>query len=71
MSAGTTQYAGAASSGAEFTGVLSDPGIELYAPGAQVTPGVSADPALKNQVRCAYVKAANTANIFSKGSCGP
>ncbi len=70
MSTGTAAYAGAASSGAEFTGVLSDPGVELYAPGAQVTQGVNADPALKNQVRCAYVKAANTANIFSKGSAG-
>jgi hypothetical protein len=70
ISTGTAQYAGGASTGSEFTGVLSDPNIELYAPGAQVTPGVNADPALKNQVRCAYVKAANTANIFSKGSAG-
>jgi hypothetical protein len=70
MSTGTAPYAGATSSGAEFTGVLSDPGVELYAPGAQVTQGVNADPALKNQVRCTYVKAANTANIFSKGSAG-
>ena len=75
MSTGTAAYTGGGSTGAEFTGVLSDPsgatpGIELYAPNAQITPGVNADPALKNQVRCAYVKAANTANIFSAGSKG-
>ncbi|HEY8052191.1 MAG TPA: hypothetical protein VIE42_05240 [Steroidobacteraceae bacterium] len=75
ISTGTAAYAGAASSGTEFTGVLSNPsgstpGIELYAPGAQVTQGVNADPALKNQVRCAYVKAANTANTFYAGSAG-
>jgi len=70
MSTGTAAYTGAASSGAEFTGVLSDPGIELFAPGAQTTPGVNADPAMKNQVRCGYVKAANTANIFSAGPKG-
>jgi hypothetical protein len=74
ISAGTTLYTGAASTGSEFTGVLSNPGanpgVQFYPPGTQLTAGVNADPALKNQVRCNYVKAANTANIFSAGSAG-
>src|SRR5215469_8952226 len=71
ISAGTTAYTGSSSTGTEFTGVLSDPNGAT--PGVQLLSGsgnASADVALKNQVRCSYVKAANTANIFSKGSAG-
>ena len=75
ISTGTSLYQGDGSTGSEFTGALSapsgsTPGVQLYPAGAQVTPGVNADPALKNQVRCAYVKAANTANVFSAGPKG-
>jgi len=57
MSTGTAAYTGAASSGAEFTGVLSDPGIELFAPGAQTTPGVNADPEKKKRKKILRKKA--------------
>jgi hypothetical protein len=66
ISAGTTPYAGSGSTGSEFTGALSNPSGST--PGVQLIPGGgSADAALKNQVRCSYVKAANTANIFATG----
>jgi hypothetical protein len=69
ISAGTTAYQGASSTGSEFTGALSDPSGST--PGVQLIPGGgSADAALKNQVRCSYVQAANTANIFAAGPAG-
>ncbi|HWW32731.1 MAG TPA: hypothetical protein VNY70_05120 [Steroidobacteraceae bacterium] len=69
ISAGTTPYTGSGSSGSEFTGALTSPSGST--PGVQLVPGGgSADAALKNQVRCSYVKAANTANIFAAGPAG-
>jgi hypothetical protein len=69
ISAGTTPYAGAGSTGGEFTGALSNPSGST--PGVQlISGGGSADAALKNQVRCSYVKSANTANIFAAGPAG-
>jgi hypothetical protein len=75
ISAGTSPYTGAGSTGSEFTGALSNPsgstpGVQFYPSGTQITSGVNADPALKNQVRCAYVKASNTANVFAAGPAG-
>jgi hypothetical protein len=69
ISAGTSAYQGAGSTGSEFSGALSNPSGS--SPGVQLIPGsAAADAALKNQVRCAYVKAANTANIFAAGPAG-
>ena len=69
ISTGTTPYTGSGSTGSEFTGALSDPSGAT--PGVQLIPGGgSADAALKNQVRCAYVQASNTANIFAAGPKG-
>jgi hypothetical protein len=69
ISGGTAPYQGASSTGSEFTGVLSAPTGST--PGVQLIPGGgSADAALKNQVRCAYVQASNTANIFAAGPAG-
>jgi hypothetical protein len=69
ISTGTSPYQGASSSGSEFTGALSNPSGS--SPGVQLIPaGGSADAALKNQVRCSYVKSANTANIFAAGPAG-
>ena len=69
ISSGTAAYQGAGSSGSEFTGALSNPSGST--PGVQLIPGGgSADAALKNQVRCAYVQASNTANIFAAGPAG-
>lgn len=69
ISAGTSPYQGAGSSGSEFSGALANPNGST--PGVQLVPGGgSADAALKNQVRCAYVKSANTANIFAAGPAG-
>jgi len=61
ISGGTTAQSGAGDTAA-FTGTLStpsggNPGVELYS-------DPNSDAALKNQVRCAYVKAANTADLF-------
>ena len=65
ISGGNAVYAGATSTGSEFTGVLSAPnattsqtGVNLYSSGG------STDYALKNQVRCAYVQSAYTADTF-------
>jgi hypothetical protein len=63
ISGGTTPQSGSGDTAA-FTGALSQPnggtpGVQLY-PGSDPTQ----DAALKNQVRCAYVKAANTADLF-------
>ena len=65
ISTGTTPTAGGGDQGA-FTGALSmpagaTPGVQLYTDPTQ-------DAALKNQVRCAYVKSANTANLFGDPS---
>src|SRR5579863_3966338 len=69
ISTGTAPYQGASSTGSEFTGVLTAPSGST--PGVQLVPGGgSADAALKNQVRCAYVQASNTANIFAAGPAG-
>ena len=69
ISSGTAPYAGTGSSGAEFTGALGNPSGSTA--GVQLVPGGGgADAALKNQVRCAYVQASNTANIFAAGPAG-
>ena len=69
ISTGTSPYQGSGSSGSEFTGALTNPSGST--PGVQLIPGGgSADAALKNQVRCAYVQASNTANIFAAGPAG-
>jgi hypothetical protein len=69
ISSGTAPYQGAGSTGSEFTGVLGAPSGST--PGVQLVPGGgSVDAALKNQVRCAYVQASNTANIFAAGPAG-
>ena len=69
ISTGSTPYQGAGSTGSEFSGALSNPSGST--PGVQLVPGGgSADAALKNQVRCSYVQAANTANIFAAGPAG-
>jgi hypothetical protein len=57
ISGGTGSYNNGAGGTAAFTGALATPGAQLYTSPAQ-------DAALKNQVRCSYVKAANTASIF-------
>ncbi|HYM43345.1 MAG TPA: hypothetical protein VET46_11330 [Steroidobacteraceae bacterium] len=69
ISTGTSPYLGSGSSGSEFTGALGNPNGST--PGVQLVPGGgAADAALKNQVRCAYVQASNTANIFAAGPAG-
>jgi hypothetical protein len=69
ISAGTSPYQGAGSTGSEFTGALGNPSGST--PGVQLIPGGgAADAALKNQVRCSYVKSSNTANIFAAGPAG-
>ncbi|HWZ64007.1 MAG TPA: hypothetical protein VNX02_13370 [Steroidobacteraceae bacterium] len=69
ISTGTTPYTGSGSTGAEFTGAMSEPSGST--PGVQLIPGGgSADATLKNQVRCSYVQSANTANIFAAGPAG-
>ncbi|MBV8495573.1 MAG: general secretion pathway protein GspF [Gammaproteobacteria bacterium] len=67
ISAGTTPQSGSGDVAA-FTGALGAPsganaGVSLY-PASDPTD----DAALKNQVRCAYVKAANTADVFGNPS---
>jgi hypothetical protein len=74
ISTGTAAYTGSGSSGAEFTGAMSDPsgstpGVQIIT-GNPVLNGVTADAAAKNQLRCSYVQAANTANIFAAGPAG-
>ena len=62
ISTGTTPWSGLGSGDtAAFTGALSMPGAQ---PGVQLYTDPIADADLKNQVRCAYVKAANTVNTF-------
>jgi hypothetical protein len=65
ISGGTGLYNGGSGGTGAFTGALGAP--------SGPTPGVTliadpTDPALKNQVRCAYVKAVNTANQFGSPS---
>ncbi|MBV9724131.1 MAG: general secretion pathway protein GspF [Gammaproteobacteria bacterium] len=60
ISGGTTPYNGGTGGTAAFTGALGAP-TALYANAPQ-------DAALKNQVRCSYVKAVNTANQFGDPS---
>jgi hypothetical protein len=60
ISAGTTLYNGGSGGTAAFTGALGMP-TTLYTDPTQ-------DATLKNQVRCAYVKAVNTANQFGDPS---
>jgi hypothetical protein len=72
ISGGTSAYNGSSSDGTEFSGVLAasnaktaqagDPGVNLYAGNP------SLDGAIKNQVRCAYVQAAYTADAFGDPS---
>ncbi|HYL03274.1 MAG TPA: hypothetical protein VEU54_07620 [Steroidobacteraceae bacterium] len=66
ISGGTTPYT--AGNTTSFTGVLSAPNGST--PGVQLYSDPTTDAALKNQVRCAYVKAANTADVFSAGPAG-
>jgi hypothetical protein len=61
ISGGTGLYNGGSGGTAAFTGALGMP-TALYASSAQQ------DATLKNQVRCAYVKAVNTANQFGDPS---
>jgi len=61
ISGGTTPQSGAGDTGA-FTGVLGAPGGST--PGVQLYSDPNADATLKNQVRCAYVKSAHTADLF-------
>jgi hypothetical protein len=69
IGSGTNAYAGNGSTGSEFAGVLSLPSGST--PGVVLYPGNSGtDASVKNQARCASVKAANTANIFAKGPAG-
>ena len=69
ISSGTTAYdptATGAAAGSEFTGVLSKPAGGT--PGVQLLADPVADAKLKNGVRCAYVKSANTADAFGTPS---
>jgi hypothetical protein len=66
ISGGTTPQAGSGDTSA-FTGALSTPNGAT--PGVQLYPtDVNQDAALKNQMRCAYVKSANTADAFGDPS---
>jgi hypothetical protein len=64
ISTGTTPQPGGGGDPSVFTGALSlpngsTPGVSIY-PASDPTD----DASVKNQVRCAYVKAANTADVF-------
>ena len=61
ISSGVTPQSGSGDTAA-FTGVLGAPSGTT--PGVQLYSDPTADATLKNQVRCAYVKAANTADLF-------
>jgi hypothetical protein len=60
ISGGSTPYTSGSNSA--FTGVLSSPSGST--PGVSIYPDGASDGAIKNQVRCAYVKSANTADAF-------
>ena len=71
ISGGITPYGSTSSPSTEFTGMLAGPnstqsGVNLYDPGSGSP--TSAEYALKNQVRCAYVGAAYTAASFGDPS---
>src|SRR5215472_6721980 len=63
ISGGTGLYNGGSGGTAAFSGALS---AQLYPPGSGYDP--AADATLRNQVRCGYVKAVNTANQFGDPS---
>jgi hypothetical protein len=63
ISGGTGLYSGGSGGTGAFSGALS---AQLYPPG--VNYDAAADAALRNQVRCAYVKSVNTANQFGSPS---
>ena len=65
ISGGTGLYNNGAGGTAAFTGALGAPNGPT--PGVTLISGAT-DPALKNQVRCGYVKAVNTANQFGDPS---
>jgi len=67
ISGGTGPYNGGGGGTAAFSGAL---GTQLYAPSVPNGPQYSAaqDAALRNQVRCSYVRAVNTANVFGSPS---
>ncbi len=65
ISGGTTLQSGSGDTAA-FTGALSMPGGGT--PGVQLLTDPTQDAALKSQVRCAYVKSAHTAALFSSPS---
>src|SRR5258708_30038084 len=65
ISGGTTLQSGSGDTAA-FTGALSMPGGGT--PGVQPLTDPTQDAALKSQVRCAYVKSAHTAALFSSPS---
>src|SRR5579864_8680949 len=64
ISTGTTPQPGGGGDPSVFTGALSLPNGST--PGVSIYPASdpSDDASVKNQVRCAYVKAANTADVF-------
>ncbi len=64
ISGGTTPYA--SGSNAAFTGTLAAPAGNT--PGVAVYSDPASDGTIKNQVRCAYVKSANTAAVFGNPS---
>ncbi|HEX4647717.1 MAG TPA: hypothetical protein VH111_02735 [Steroidobacteraceae bacterium] len=64
ISGGTTPYQ--AGNTGSFSGALSAP--QASTAGVQLYTDPTADSALKNQVRCAYVKSANTAAVFGNPS---
>lgn len=70
ISGGASPYTGPSSTGSEFIGMLKQPtsqaGVDLY--DSNGGPTTVAEGALKNQVRCAYVGAAYTANAFGDPS---
>jgi len=70
ISGGTTPYNPSASDPtAAFTGKLARP--TATSAGVQFYTDPAADANLKNQVRCAYVKSANTADAFGSSSLDP
>ncbi|MGH7107800.1 MAG: hypothetical protein ACREFT_14980 [Acetobacteraceae bacterium] len=70
ISSGTTYTPNAATPDADFTGVLTQPNGGT--PGVQLYTDTTADSALKNQVRCNYVKAAsNSANFGNPSDLDP
>jgi hypothetical protein len=70
ISGGTAFTSGAATPDSDFTGVLTQPNGST--PGVQLYTDQTSDAALKNQVRCSYVKAAyNSANFGNPSDLDP